>query len=574
MDDCEWNNSFPSGILTCFLCKANINYIQGNTTSFFHHLKVEHNSLFHQKVLLAITFLDKTAIDAIVKQFEDACLEKESDNNIENDDSGISDSIQDEQTEEMSFVDLLHYISEETPAEELRKETNKEETVFTCSYCPKTFTNKRSHYNHNYQHKNKRKSLSDIPLPKPKKVKSGSQIENQTQLNKVNNSAKNIQDMIKKSKYFQANPKEISTKCNLDLHSGNKFPRVDPDLPSGWKVRKHKNSTGQIENHFLSPDGRVMKSKPAVQEYMKLVETYTIEEIQKVTRKEQEAPKLNIKKEIYETKSVEESSLLGNLKQSEIKFKIKGEKSFKKLGNKADKNQLESKNIKKDELHINKMEIKKERAELEDTPDQKGLGAFRIKKEKGFRFGKNTKLTIKKEIVENKINKRKKICPLNIKKETLDSLTVPKDEGLPRKAKSKSNKVRQERSSKNNVKKLSPLEIKKEIVESMGKNTGEVSSKKVTRINGIKFVKMIGQHKPKSGRPKKNKSVQPKDVNAGGECPICHKVRTNLKTHIADVHSTGSFPCPVCNKMFTSKNKMGSHWSRICNPNHKTRKSI
>ena len=52
------------------------------------------SSALDQKVLLAITFLDKTAIDGIIKQFDDACLEKESDNNIENDDSGISDSIQ------------------------------------------------------------------------------------------------------------------------------------------------------------------------------------------------------------------------------------------------------------------------------------------------------------------------------------------------------------------------------------------------------------------------------------------------------------------------------------------------
>ena len=42
--------------------------------------------------------------------------------------------------------------------------------------------------------------------------------------------------------------------------------------------------------------------------------------------------------------------------------------------------------------------------------------------------------------------------------------------------------------------------------------------------------------------------------------------------HIEDIHQSGNFPCPgdkeICGKVFSSRNKMSSHYSRHCNPNN------
>ena len=52
---------------------------------------------------------------------------------------------------------------------------------------------------------------------------------------------------------------------------------------------------------------------------------------------------------------------------------------------------------------------------------------------------------------------------------------------------------------------------------------------------------------------------------SGKECPECHKVVGNLKGHMEDIHSPpGHFPCPGCDKVFTSKNRQMSHYYRHC----------
>jgi len=65
----------------------------------------------------------------------------------------------------------------------------------------------------------------------------------------------------------------------------------------------------------------------------------------------------------------------------------------------------------------------------------------------------------------------------------------------------------------------------------------------------------------------------------GKVCPICFKEFPKngpMRRHFEDIHQTGEFPCPGCQKMFTSKNKMSSHFSRHCNPNNinKKRKTL
>ena len=82
----------------------------------------------------------------------------------------------------------------------------------------------------------------------------------------------------------------------------------------------------------------------------------------------------------------------------------------------------------------------------------------------------------------------------------------------------------------------------------------------------------------------KRRSVNPRrpqqDIpeGEGFPCRECGKIfRTESmeKFHYTDVHEQGYFPCKGgCGKIFTSKNKMSSHWSRHCNPRNKSRMSM
>ena len=58
------------------------------------------------------------------------------------------------------------------------------------------------------------------------------------------------------------------------------------------------------------------------------------------------------------------------------------------------------------------------------------------------------------------------------------------------------------------------------------------------------------------------------------ECGKEYRNQASLEGHIEDIHRPGNFPCPgdkkLCGKVFTSRNKMSSHYSRNCNPNNPT----
>jgi len=57
------------------------------------------------------------------------------------------------------------------------------------------------------------------------------------------------------------------------------------------------------------------------------------------------------------------------------------------------------------------------------------------------------------------------------------------------------------------------------------------------------------------------------DPGPGNVCPICEKeFKSNgpMKRHFEDIHQPGEFPCPGCQRIFTSRNKVSSHYSRNC----------
>ena len=95
------------------------------------------------------------------------------------------------------------------------------------------------------------------------------------------------------------------------------------------------------------------------------------------------------------------------------------------------------------------------------------------------------------------------------------------------------------------------------------------------KITQTKTLKNKGSVKVKTQMVIKRKSMsrsrpQP-DIPEGegfpcGECGRVYKTEAMQKFHYTDVHVQGHFPCKGgCGKIFTSKNKMSSHWSRHCN---------
>ena len=101
------------------------------------------------------------------------------------------------------------------------------------------------------------------------------------------------------------------------------------------------------------------------------------------------------------------------------------------------------------------------------------------------------------------------------------------------------------------------------------------SSVKIPRGVQNKNTNLISR-KRRSANPRRQQQDIPE--GEGFPCRQCGKVfRTeNMeKFHYTDVHEQGHFPCKGgCGKIFTSKNKMSSHWSRHCNPRSKNRMSM
>ena len=69
------------------------------------------------------------------------------------------------------------------------------------------------------------------------------------------------------------------------------------------------------------------------------------------------------------------------------------------------------------------------------------------------------------------------------------------------------------------------------------------------------------------------RNYQPPPEGEGVACPECvperrFKSRAAMQRHFEDIHQPGEFPCRGCGKVFTSKNKQSSHYSRNCKQRH------
>ena len=80
----------------------------------------------------------------------------------------------------------------------------------------------------------------------------------------------NILEMIKSSPFFLQH-KQLVRSCKEE--SWEKFDKTDPSLPEGFRVRETTRGCGKrVDREFLNKEGTiVLRSKPAVMEYMKVL---------------------------------------------------------------------------------------------------------------------------------------------------------------------------------------------------------------------------------------------------------------------------------------------------------------
>ena len=102
----------------------------------------------------------------------------------------------------------------------------------------------------------------------------------------------------------------------------------------------------------------------------------------------------------------------------------------------------------------------------------------------------------------------------------------------------------------------------------------ELSTKQQTRPilaqsnSNISLNAVVGVRKKWISRTNGLVLAPPNQHLADGKiCRICSKEfpnSTSMKRHFEDIHNPGEYPCRGCYKMFTSKNKLSSHYSRNC----------
>ena len=76
----------------------------------------------------------------------------------------------------------------------------------------------------------------------------------------------------------EKHPKQITGKNGQVDRSA--FDIIDPTLPPGWRVKKRlrtgaKDSGKASDSTYLTPDGKTLRSRVAVVEYMKIMEIYS-----------------------------------------------------------------------------------------------------------------------------------------------------------------------------------------------------------------------------------------------------------------------------------------------------------
>jgi len=283
--DADWNCSFVPGTLVCLLCKGVVKYKNGDNTKYVKHLKNEHSVSFHHDLLLAITFLDKETLQEIVKQFDNtAKLIDEglvvADDEAKDSVKGAGEELLAEKKDGESFGDVLMEDVEAKRSVDMKRKTpatkiNPAMPAFKCDKCGKCFPAKAGLYNHRVK---VHKIQEDISNLSPLKIAAPS-IE---KITPSRNYQLKTDALIKNSTYFQNNPEQISTDQLIGVNvSRAGFTRVDPSLPEGWKV-KEGGKRKQDDFEFMSPQGRRLKSRKAVAEYMKVVGNNDQQDIDRV----------------------------------------------------------------------------------------------------------------------------------------------------------------------------------------------------------------------------------------------------------------------------------------------------
>jgi len=89
-----------------------------------------------------------------------------------------------------------------------------------------------------------------------------------------------VGDVVENCEYFMKFPNQIKKGSPSD----ERFILQDPSMPDGWKVREIHRPSGRVEKEFLSPDFMVFRSRISMVEYMKYMDKYTEEEIERAER--------------------------------------------------------------------------------------------------------------------------------------------------------------------------------------------------------------------------------------------------------------------------------------------------
>merc|ERR1712129_159395 len=114
------------------------------------------------------------------------------------------------------------------------------------------------------------------------------------------------------------------------------------------------------------------------------------------------------------------------------------------------------------------------------------------------------------------------------------------------------------------AKKLKTLDV------SIKKDGEEVEMKRKNLTSTTSVPKKNTSKLNKTGNGSTPVAEPGQEPGEGKVCPLCSKEFLKngpMRRHFEDIHQPGEFPCSGCQKMFTSKNKMSSHYSRYCNSN-------
>ena len=97
--------------------------------------------------------------------------------------------------------------------------------------------------------------------------------------------------------------------------------------------------------------------------------------------------------------------------------------------------------------------------------------------------------------------------------------------------------------------------------------TGTRSNRKSqTKSNSVQKTKISVKSKIDESRISIRRT-RPGDPGTGHICRLCSKEFPGngaMRRHFEDIHDPGEYPCKGCGKMFTSRNKVSSHYSRNC----------